>query len=675
MILNLTDNLQLTLANSFSIYFEVGLISFIFIVLLITQYFAYQRLQKSFRFSIVALLNLVSFCALIGLISNLKIQSNTEVTGVLLTNGVSQEQIDSLQTDENISIFSLLSSFPIHNSLDISRVINKVTYIENVSEIFLVKPFMHRLDVYGDGLLSSQWQTLNAKSLSNSSSLNDHRTTKNPIANVNFFPSKVRTGAIELSWPKQLVLGQIFYIAGRFVTAQKDKDRIYTLTLSDLNDETIAELPVKNNDSFNMLASLKNQGLFDFQLKIFDDEKKLVASEPVAFTVTSSEKIKVAIKQSSASFESNHLKNWLTEQGAEVLVLTQVSKDKHIQQTFNSAVAQDFESDSSDKINKELSTSWLNDFALLYMDGRAFLSLSEDEVYQLDNAIKNGLGLAVIVDDELLFSSDKIFSNSLLSKIFTNNSIQVNTKGEQVLSTVPRWQYSREELPLTYKNVRLPTSNNNKVLIKGSEEQPLWLNHYYGLGTIAFSLIDSSYKWSISGEKTHYSHYWQTIIEQVSRHKQSSGWQKPSVDNIYYQGQAQQICAQLNKNDAGNVKIMQVNLVMSAVTESKYCGVYWASATGWHAFTLTSEGNDNGTKQVSSLIQDKASVTKQHVFLYEQDDWQTWQQALKHQASYLASKNASKATLDSVYIPINKQKIWWLFFLALSMLWYERKTF
>jgi len=72
MIFNITENLQLALPSHL-IAIEYGLIMLSFITLGITVFAAYKRLHYSRRFFVIVLLNMLSFCAIIGLISDIKI--------------------------------------------------------------------------------------------------------------------------------------------------------------------------------------------------------------------------------------------------------------------------------------------------------------------------------------------------------------------------------------------------------------------------------------------------------------------------------------------------------------------------------------------------------------------------------------------------------------------------
>ena len=674
MIFNITENLQLALPSHL-IAIEYGLIMLSFITLGITVFAAYKRLHYSRRFTLVAILNILSFCAIIGLISDIKIKTQTEMSAVLLTYGTSQQQIESIPKDNNTQIF-LLSSLPNWQaSLDLSTL-TKPLLIDNVGEILLYQPQITQLSVYGDGLATPEWQILN--SLINSTA---HENLSKQQFNVNFYPSSIRTGPVKLNWPKQLVLGQPFYISGTFRAQKQDEERIFKISLSNAYDEVVDEFLIKHNERFNLSASLKSQGLFTYQLKVFDDDQTLLMSEPVSFSVTSAEKIKVVIKQSAASFESKHLKNWLAEQGEEVLVFTQVSKNKHIQQVVNATTDVEVISkpNKGDKstvniIDKAFTSILLKDTDLLYMDGRAVLSLTQEESTQVEMAVKNGLGLIIIVDDELLLSSNEALSHSLLKRVFSQESWPLSTKVNQGLTTIPRWLHSQEEHTLSYTNAILPKVNG-EVLVEGNDSQTLAIAHNYGLGTATFSLINSSYQWLTSDNKSHYSRYWQYIIEKTARSAQESGWQKSPIEQIYFQGNTQPMCAQLNGDDISDLQVENINLLPSVVLDSAYCGVYLSDYLGWHNFTLKNEKTDLNQVNMSTSLQNNIRSNSQSVFVYSQRNWLTWQQLLKHEASHLAHKNSSKIADKVSYLPIDKLAFWWLLFISSSLLWYERKIF
>lgn len=86
------------------------------------------------------------------------------------------------------------------------------------------------------------------------------------------------------------------------------------------------------------------------------------------------------------------------------------------------------------------------------------------------------------------------------------------------------------------------------------------------------------------------------------------------------------------------------------------------------------ERNDNNNSQIKRLI-DEIPDNIHNVFIYTSENWLTWQQNLKYQASSAYQSNVSEYLFTSVYKPIDKVYFWWLLFISLSLLWLEQKRF
>ena len=678
MNLALSNNIHLMIPS----YFEWSLLLFAFVILSITLVLTYHRLGLTLRYGLVAFVNVVSFATLVGLLCDVHVLKDKEAVTVLLTGGTSQAQVNSL-VKSNSKIFALSSiNLPENSSdetLDLSSIKSKLTLIEHEAEMVNYLPSSQQLHVYGDGLNREQWQNITALVNKNNvessiqSSIQRNVQNKEQLAlKVNFFPSAPRTGPFNLHWQKQLILGQPFKIEGQFKSAENDKNRIFTITLTDHHNNVVDELRIKNNERFSLSSVSKNHGMYVYQLKVFDDEKALILTEPVAFTVNLADHINVVIKQSSPSFETKHLVHWLAEQGENVLVLTQISKDKFTQHTYNNVADLNAENEIniSSSVDKRLDATWLQHFDLLYLDGRALLALSENEVNQLEIAIAQGLGVIVIVDNELL-PENSAQNQTLISKLFKTQPMISAT--EQPKNTVVRWPNNQEELALESFNAKLALVNGN-VLIKGSEQQALSVSHHYGLGKVAFSLLNRSYQWAISGEKTHYSQYWQYLISHIARQNAHAVWQPEVRNRISFLGEMKTLCAQLTVDEAGKWTAQDINLLPSLITESNYCGSYWANASGWQTVNLIKSSHEKGSNQKQETLD--ADLTKQHSFyIYTRDNWSTWQQDEKHKASFMMAKQNENAVVEPDYVPLNKQWFWWLLFFCLSSLWLERKLF
>lgn len=677
MIVNLLDNIVISFTHSWSA--QLAAIAFLF--LLITLVFSYQRLALSLRFAAVTIVHFLSFFAVLGLISDVKYQTETQQMGTLLTYGTSQSQVDAISLANDEKIYVLSSTPNWYQTLALVKFNKQIIVVEEPSEIFIYQPDLNQLKVYGDGLITQKWQSLVTPFQTKYA---DKKNIQGNISRlkIDFYPSKKRAGPIALSWPKQLIHGQPFYIEGKFQGELLNEERLYNIALFDVYDQMIDEVLVKDNDSFNLSSTMKGQGLFTYQLKVFDDNQVIIASEPVSFAVGSAPQMKIAIIQSSPSFETKHLKNWLAEQGEEVLMLTKISKDKYIQQKFNESNNSPFIDESNaNTVNRAIELSWLKHYQLIYMDGRSLLSLTENEKSQLNQVVKQGVGLIVMADDALFSATNDMLKNSIFNNLIVddigNTGFTITLNDEPISTTIPRWRNSQNKHAISFKNARLPLMNS-QVIIKGSEQQPLWLKYPYGFGSLSISLVDASYQWKLSGEQSHYSQYWQTIISQVSKPVTHSGWQLPKDDQITFLGQPYNACAQISEQDKGRLNLNHhlLKLLPSVITKSAYCGQYWANEAGWTSLSLFSEfeRNDNNNSQKKRLI-DEIPDNIHNVFIYTSENWLTWQQNLKYQASSAYQSNVSEYLFTSVYKPIDKVYFWWLLFISLSLLWLEQKRF
>jgi len=698
-------------------FVEQGISVVAAMVLLITLVLAYQRLviapnknnqtRKTFRFSLVAIANIVSFITLVILINDVKISTDDTRQYILLTNGTSQQQLSSLTLNSDDEIYLLpqyQNKLEMNEVLDTSRFTKNVSYINSIEQLMLMVPTLSNLHVLGDGLTQLELHYLTGVELT-------------------FKFSEAVVGPVNMSWEKQLFIGQALTVQGQFQSL-KNSQNGYLIALFDMNDQPLANYRIKNKENFHFSAVVKTTGLFVYQLKVFDDNKNLLSSEPIAFEITDPILPAIVIKQSSASFESRHIKNWAEQQGSKILVLTQVSKNKQIQQQVNfdvqkktqprqespTAKGQVKESNRS-KFNistldpkfELITKTWLKDFDLFIIDGRALLALTPDEHLHLKQAVINGLGLLILADKSLVSAFENtppaILASYHLSQV-QNDVSRIKNKGanQQRLTNV-WWRNSsvssnssssyeneaqqNEELLVPFKNVNMSAESAN-TLIYGHNNKPLVISSHLGLGRVAVSLINQSYQWAISGQKTAHSRYWQYLMTQLSKNRIQTRWQHGPADKISYLGEPLQLCAYSSEE---NLTAEPILLQKTFANESKYCGIDWSNKSGWQQYSLFKGGQKKSNQQpisqqqsneigsATNNLSQRQLLAQQAHYIYPKDSWLTWQQAQKHQASQQMEKANKPIVPTKSHQAINKVLVWLLFFMSLSFLWIEQKTY
>ena len=591
---------------------------------------------------------------------------------------------ESLQTtDDNQALKIWLAE----NYQDKVVVINS---IEELTDVWSMSKLNHYnanlsiptlLQVFGDGLSKAQWQRLNNinHKLSENTQTNKHNRSVPAALNTSiteenaeksavkftFYKSKPLTGLSYLHWPKQLILGQKLTVTGR-LQHPLDKKTQFELSLVS-NDRIQERVIVQNNDAFSLSTTTKISGLFNYQLILKqlpssnEDTNNLIKiSEDITFSVVNGNQPKVLIKQSSPSFETRRIKQWLSEAGSEVAIISQISKSKWSQQSVNAP-------EVKGSLNTtELTKSLLDGYDLLIMDSRMLLALKANEIDALYNAIKAGLGLLVNADATLLTNEnagiEKI--NKLLH--FFKLAL-IETPSKQVTANWPEKPRLTKSEIITPQAITIHiNTKQGQTLVESDNGQALVAKQSLGLGVVALTTLNETYQWSSQINSAYYSAYWQYLLLNISRAEKDTRWLVASPEHVASVDKFHNICL---LSSLENIYVPDMKVTNYPLTKYKQCGVFLASDKGWHTF---------------KVLNDKQEIlAEQTRYYYSQTDFPAWQQAIKHKVSQYQSESKylenltllENKVVDSsvVYQPINKFILWLIMFIALVGLWIERK--
>lgn len=568
------------------------------------------------------------------------------------------------------------------------------------------------LQVFGDGLSKIQWQklhtfnqlitnkldtkTLGTNNLSSTSLNSTNQSTKNPSAEISdplnksssaestikftFYKSKPITGLRFLQWPKQLILGQALTVTGQL---QHSLDTNTKFELSLINNGRIQDsVIVQKNNTFSLSSTSKIAGLFNYQLVLQElpssdinkiasvnanisevkksENSQIKISEDIAVSVINGNQPRVLIKQSAPSFETRRLKQWLSETGSEVTVISQISKNKWSQQRVNTA------QEKNKAQTSELTKALLDNYDLMIVDSRMLLALEESELDALYQAIKQGLGLLINADSSLLIAENN--NQDKLSKLL--RFFELTPIEPSINQVTANWP----EKPTLAKgeviSVQAITINMNakqgQALVESAIGQALVAKQPLGLGTVALTTLNETYQWSSQISPAYYSAYWQYLLLNISRVEKNTRWLTPAPEVFAKVNQFENICLISSQE-----KLYVPNMVLTTYPLSKHkqCGQFIAGIKGWYSFKVLND------KQVT--------LTEQHRYYYSDVDFPAWQQAMKHQASEnqlvegdlnnIVPLENKAANLSFAYQPINKFILWLIMFLSLTLLWIERK--
>ncbi|WP_293748851.1 hypothetical protein [uncultured Paraglaciecola sp.] len=619
----------------------------VIIVLTITCYFAGQRLKhKKARLAGVLLMNTVAALMVVGLAFDIQITSKQPSMVYLITHGATNQQLEKIDSPQAVFVMRGAAK-----SVTNSRIFDVATQIDVPSQILSHQDTIDNLFVLGDGLNSSQWQNLQ---------LVMGETFNN--VSVKFSASQPRLGLVDMSWPRDLAVGQFVEIKGQLQGSDEPLETkvIYQLHLLDPTGKIIQTTRIKPFERFALSFPAKSIGQWTYRLQLNkNNDSEVLTDEPIAFSVTNPAKLKILIKQSSPSFETRQLKNWAAEFGNQISVLTQISQDKDIRQNINLS-ATDLAQITSPFIGQAL-----DNFDWLVIDGRALLALKKQPMSALQAAVKKGLGVYIIADNDLI-NAWPVPAMDWLS------DIEIKPLDVANYASIPIWPHSQIEQVMPLVKAKI-TAVKYTPLVQNNAAQTLVSLSHIGLGQVAVSLINSTYGWQTAGLTEQYSHYWQSVTYALARPQQTPYWLNAAPDSLTLVNQAKQRCL-LGIGDSGvtmhNANQQPLLLTHDLVQTEQHCLTVWPTRNGWHKLTW-SENTELAEPQNA-----KQWSLDSWFYAYAEQDWSVWQQAQNHQASEnIAQHKDTKRFEEGSVKPLDKSWLWGLLVLSMSLLWLERKLF
>jgi len=591
--------------------------------------FRRARNTRSPRRTVLIILNLVAFLGLSGLI----LQPQYEYSGDASEAGkvrLISSPIDGELPDSEFETFSLESSVNRPN----------ITLIKTPEHLLLDNPNLRQIEVIGNGLSERSWRSFeNIK--------------------IDYQKPKLIQGFVDVSWNKQLNIGESVRFSGRFQTEEKG---LLVIQLLDPAGDIVDEKLMRSGEYSSLAAKPKLAGLHEYKVEVRNDKKEIILREAIHFQVRNQSNAKLLVIQSSPSFETKQLQNWAAENGAEILVKTKISRNKFISRATN----------LTDLEEEKLSPKLFEYFDMLIMDGRGLTELSAIELEWLSLAVKNGLGLLVLVDQTLLNNQSNKLANLLagVQLKFLKSSDDV----------VPYWAdnngiyhaVSEEFIPRTAISVEVNTNQliNLRRLVESEKNELLVHQHSFGMGNIVLSSLRSTHQWMTSGNKNIFSEYWKNIITNIARTEQISVEYSRSNSEIKFVGVLAMECID-SQTQFDSIRLKHVQdtsirqellLQNTQMSQYKKCGYYWPKRSGWH--------------QIFYNINNQASESTDWTYVESANNWLALQQAQNIKATLaklsMNNRNQSSGPGNS-YKPISLWFFWWMFFISASLIWFEGK--
>ena len=652
-----------------------------------------KSLFKGARATLLLSINTLAFIFLLGTLLDITSTSTQTIRAVLVTKGTTPELLDTLKNqappniniDANTSWFTMLSDLPVEHA----------KYLPSASLLPQTIGDLNELIVVGDGLSSAQWQSLF------SAAKNWGSASQSKIA-ITFVPSNKALGIGKLTWQKQLTTGDTLSIRGTLQGVDKQEQDVaesYLLQLISPSGDVEQTQTIKDGQSFTLEAHPKVAGQWRYQLRLRDKHTQaLIAQNEIAISISQNSlpnkapsdapdelplnTPSIAIWQSSPSFETKYIKQWASETGSPVTVVSQISQDAYQRQYVNQPKPDTGTANQNGDPFYQSST--LDNIDLLFIDGRGLIRLSSSQRARLRLAVANGLGLLILADGSLVANQNAALTEALQLPLLREDKLAIDAFSIVYPNASAQ---SSTDATLATSAIRFDGKEGD-TLLAAPNGRPLVKRHLLGLGRVAVTLLPRTYEWKLNQTNGAYEQLWHYLVQQVARNIQDNFWLKEQNNQLTFTNKQSQACLRTSKlrqgahgimeyidEQSGEIKQQPLMLNQRPEQHNIWCAHYWPPSPGWLRLSLKSEQGNVNVQKDSSVNTSQAPLLapEQYRYVYPTTGWLAQQQAFKHNASKSVAALSSARHVDSSQVPINKGLFFGCLVFLLSLLWIVRR--
>ncbi len=307
---------------------------------------------------------------------------------------------------------------------------------------------------------------------------------------VHMLSGTLPVGVTRLKYEQQDVVGNVFRVEGEYHKAEKGQ-QLVLMGPGDIPLDSV-QLRAVENQRFNLKSQHLVVGKFEYAFVEKDSIGNQLSSAPLSFNIKDKNKLSILMVNQFPSFETKYLKNFLAESGHQVMVRSQVSKERYKYEYFN----------TGQKGTIGLSTKTLSEVDLLIIDAASLQKASKSMLERLQTAIATeGLGV-FIQADVTSFNAKTPLLDFSFSK-FDGKEVTFEAYPKTFLATYP-YVFKHEHLLETiYKS--------GPGMITAYKRS--------GAGRIGTTVLQNTYELLLKGKAEVYQIIWSATISSISKRK------------------------------------------------------------------------------------------------------------------------------------------------------------
>ena len=425
-------------------------------------------------------------------------------------------------------------------------------------------------------------------------------------------------------------VGNTANFKGNYINARKG-DKLFLESPSGALIDSMT-LSSDKTQEFELSADLKASGRFLFQLIEKDSLNTIISKNPIPVSVAKANQLSILIINEFPTFETKYLKNYLSKKGHQVLIRSQLTKDRFKYEYFNmskrSSVAFDQET--------------LKKFDLLLIDANSLNSLSRGTINSIKRTIVDqGLGVFIQPDQEFFNANNRLTP----FKFQKDNSIS---------STLKDWP----RINLTTYPYRFRAEFSLQS-IQSSSTKTLSAYTNLGIGRIGTSILQNSFELVLNGHSDIYQEVWSSILGDLSRKELlNTEWNIHPLFAFEEEPMDFEIRARVDQPIIMTEENAFIPITQDVDIRSLWRGTMYPKDIGWNHLELEQD-----------------SLSKLDYYVARTNSWQSLKAYTTSKANLRYFNNKITSSVKTADSLLEIDPVWYfsIFLLCVGYLWLEPK--
>ena len=430
-------------------------------------------------------------------------------------------------------------------------------------------PGVNNLQIVGDGL-----------------SVRDQHAARG--LSIEFTPSLLPRGLVELSLPRSIASGARWIVQGRINRLPNAR-----VELLDPGNTVVGITEIDTAGNFILTDTARTPGLAMYQLRIMDgnndvnNKKTIIENIKLPINIVQEPALKVLSLSGGPNPELKYLRRWAIDAGVELE--SQIALSPGVQ--INSAAI-------------TINSSSLREVDLLMLDERVWGTMNRSNKQSVIDALRGGMGLLLRITGPLT-ATDRNELKALGFSVNDANMLQgvrLNKDGDINTQAI-----------LTRRPVRV-SSIDGVTLLQDDSNNPLALWRAEGRGRIALFWLTDTYKLALNADSSRHGQIWQDAVSTLARTRDENP--------IYVRDRNSRINERIVLcNIAAKTYVQGPNAEITylipdtGIAANKNCAAFWPRVSGWHTVVTNKYESLFYVRDSNDAIGLKASAIREATLL------------------------------------------------------------